>query len=123
MQIARTSLDDPAEDRTQSVIKPGSEKEGQYEEWLVQKRKRAQQSLAQKISLDDPVEDRTAAVYKPGSVDEEGVTVWLAQNQKARDMGFVQMNDDLIDEYASYAEDDDTSHAQTKEDMTETPEP
>ena len=34
MQIARSTLDDPAEDRTQTVIKPGSEREAQYEEWL-----------------------------------------------------------------------------------------
>lgn len=115
MQIARSTLDDPVEDRTQSVVKPGSEKEGQLEEWLAQKRKH--HSLAQKVGLDDPAEDLTAAVYKPGSVGEEGVTVWLAQSKGGmKDRGFVQMNDDLIDEYASYAEgDDDSTHLQSKE--------
>jgi len=121
MQIARTSLDDPAEDRTQSVVKPGSEKEADLEEWLVQKRKRNHMSLAQKVSKDDPVEDWTHSAVKPGSVEEEGVTVWLAQ----RKMNYVQMQDDLADEYAAYAEgDDEPAHVMSKEeDVIETPNP
>lgn len=128
MQIARTSLDDPVEDRTQSVVKPGSQQEATLEEWLIKKRNRDNLALAQKVSKDDPVEDWTHSAVKPGSVEEEGVTVWLAQRKKttgALDKGFVQMQDDLADEYAAYAEgDDDATHLQSnQEDIPETPNP
>lgn len=71
MQITKSSLDDPVNDRTVSIIPPNSQKEGELEDWLV-KKKPSIKALAQiqKSSMDDPVEDRTVTVVTPNSVAE-----------------------------------------------------
>ena len=70
-------------------------------------------AFAQKTSLDDPVEDRTVTVITPNSVKEEDLVIWLVQNKKVSlpqqpiQKGFIQMYDDLVNEYATIAMDDD----------------
>ena len=109
MQIAKSSLDDPPADRTVSVIKPGSQNETEREEWLAQRRKNKPKMLAQKSSMDDPVEDRSVAVVAPNSVKEENLVIWLVQKKKnmANHANFIQMDDDLVNEFSIYAQDDD----------------
>lgn len=65
--------------------------------------------LAQKSSVDDPEEDRTVTVVAPNSVKEEGLVIWLVQNKRisARQANFIQMDDDLANEFSIYAQDDD----------------
>ena len=55
--------------------------------------------------MDDPIEDRTITTVEPNSVKEEGLTVWLVQNRRvsARQANFIQMDDDLANEFAQYA--------------------
>lgn len=80
--------------------------------WL--NKKKQAKALAQKSSLDDPVEDRTVTVIKPNTVQEEDLTIWLVQNKKVNSFvqdpivnkGFIQMDDDLVNEFAIYAQDD-----------------
>lgn len=109
MQIAKSSLDDPPADRTVAVIKPGSQQEADREEWLAQQRKHRVKMLAQKSSMDDPIEDRTVTVVAPNSVKEEGLVIWLVQNKRisAKQANFIQMDDDLANEFSIYAQDDD----------------
>lgn len=118
LQVQKSSLDDPAADRTASVVPPNSAFEGANAHWLVQKKN--SNALAQRSSLDDPPADRTVSVIKPNTVQEEDLTIWLVQKKKLNKQapkpavnGFVLMDDNLASEYAVYAQDDDTFELDT----------
>jgi hypothetical protein len=66
--------------------------------------------------MDDPVEDRTITVVTPNSVAEQNMVVWLVQKKSVSPQqklySFIQMDDDLVNEYAALAGDDDDNDHQ-----------
>lgn len=75
--------------------------------------------MAQKSSLDDPVEDRTVTVVAPYTSKEEDLTIWLVQNKRVKSSTLIQMDDDLVNEFSIYAQDDDdVDHAALAQEVT-----